>query len=103
MTFLIPLIARLGIAQRFQKLAAWIATIIGAVMLCGALYGAWHLWLSNRDDTNQQIGASTQREGDLRTTLERVQEANRAEEKLDTDPDHRHAGCLRNSRTPENC
>ncbi len=51
----------------------------------------------------REEGASAQREANLTETVTRIQEAKNAEAKLDTDPDARRAGCMRHSRTPENC
>ena len=47
MSFLIALVARAGIPERFQKVAAWIAAILAAIALLGALYGGWRLWLGH--------------------------------------------------------
>lgn len=46
----LPLILRLGVPERFGKLVGWIALAIAALVLVGAAWGAWGLWLSNRDE-----------------------------------------------------
>jgi membrane protein implicated in regulation of membrane protease activity len=55
------------------------------------------------DQRNQEIGATVQREGDLRETITRTEKANEAAAKVERDPVARRDGCLRHSRTPENC
>ncbi|MAG24973.1 hypothetical protein CMI47_05275 [Candidatus Pacearchaeota archaeon] len=82
--------------QRWIWLLALLAAIAGGI-----------LWLQAReeadDKANQEIGAKVQREGDLRKTIERAETANEAAENIKRDPDARRDGCLRHSRTPENC
>jgi len=79
---------------------AWIG--IAALLLAAGVY-----WLQAREEAddraNQEIGAKVQREGDLRKTIERAETANEAAENIKRDPDARRDGCLRHSRTPENC
>ena len=55
------------------------------------------------DRANQEIGAAVQREGDLRETVTRVETPNEAAANVERDPVARRDGCLRHSRTPENC
>ncbi len=82
--------------HRWIWLLALLAAIAGGI-----------LWLQAReeadDKANQEIGAKVQREGDLRKTIERAETANEAAENIKRDPDARRDGCLRHSRTPENC
>lgn len=82
--------------QRWIWVLALLAAIAGGI-----------LWLQAReeadDKANQEIGAKVQREGDLRKTIERAETANEAAENIKRDPDARRDGCLRHSRTPENC
>lgn len=102
--FLLPLFVRWGASQRVAKVLAIGTLILGAALLLGALW----LWVDSReaadDRANQEIGATKQREGDLRETLERVEEANDArEDNRNRTDEQRNADCLRRSRTPENC
>ena len=94
-------------------IAAWLGTKalglhrwIWLLALLAAISGGI-LWLQAReeadDKANQEIGAKVQREGDLRKTIERAETANEAAENIKRDPDARRDGCLRHSRTPENC
>ena len=82
--------------HRWIWLLALLAAIAGGI-----------LWLQAREEAddkgNQEIGAKVQREGDLRKTIERAETANEAAENIKRDPDARRDGCLRHSRTPENC
>lgn len=86
---------KLGLAK-----GLWIA--VAAAALIGG-----YLWLrarENADDrANQEIGAELERANDIAETLDRTEKADAAEENLDRDPDARRAGCVRHSRTPENC
>ncbi len=85
----------LGLARGWWLLGLVIALAVAVIWLRAA---------EDADDRrNQEIGAAAQRESDLRETLDRVKEANDAERKITADPDARRAGCLRHSRTPENC
>lgn len=87
-------------------LPRWAKVAGTAVLAAAILMGLW-LWIGSReeadDKANQQIGAAIQREGDLTETIKQVEKANEAEARIERDPDARHAGCLRHSRTPENC
>lgn len=94
-------------------IAAWLGTKalglhrwIWLLALLAAIAGGI-LWLQASeeadDKANQEIGAKVQREGDLRKTIERAETANEAAENIKRDPDARRDGCLRHSRTPENC
>lgn len=48
---ILPLIVRMGVPERFQRLAAWAGIVVGAIALAGLLWGAWSLWLDSvRDD-----------------------------------------------------
>jgi membrane protein implicated in regulation of membrane protease activity len=100
---LAPLFLRLGVSQRVSKALAILTVILGVAALLGALW----LWIDARekadDQRNQEIGATVQREGALTKTVERVEKANEAAAKVERDPVARRDGCLRHSRTPENC
>ena len=50
-----------------------------------------------------KAGAAQERADTATTTLNRTLDAINAEEAVRRDPDVRRAGCLRHSRTPENC
>lgn len=47
MTFLISLVARWGVSQRFQAMAVKALAIIVLIALCAAL---WAIWLHNHDE-----------------------------------------------------
>jgi hypothetical protein len=94
-------------AKKSLGLVNWGWLVIGAVVLV-----AW-LWLGAAekadDAANRQIGAATQREGDLKRTIERTEQANDAREEIE-EGFRRPAGdvavyhqCLRTARTPANC
>ena len=82
----------------------WVAIVAG-------LIGAAVLWLiaaeKADDKANQEIGATVQREGDLRETITRTETANEAREEIgrhDAAGDRlRYDQCLRTARTPANC
>lgn len=85
----------------------WVAIAVAAL-------GAGVLWLNARekadDEANQEIGATVQREGDLRETLDRTEQGNEArteiEEGLRSDGSRDRAvydQCVRTARTPANC
>lgn len=86
----------LGLAKGWWVLAAVIA-----------LFAGWQLLkaIERADDKrNQEIGAAVQREGDLRETIKRVEEANEAREEVRNPAGSaRYDECLRTARTPENC
>lgn len=90
----------LGLAKGF-----WLLGIAFAVV---AAVG-WFLAREEADDeANRDIGAAIQREGDLRQTIERVEEGNATREETRRVVDagasaELHALCLRTARTPENC
>lgn len=100
--FLISLFLRMGLGGRAAKVAAYATTAIAVIALLGALW----LWLGAReeadDKANQDLGRQVQQAEDMAETIDRVERANDAEEKLG-DPDARRDGCLRHSRTPSNC
>lgn len=104
---IIPLFLRMGLSQRVSKVLA-----IGALILAtGLLIGALWLWLGAReeadDKANQEIGATVQREGDLRETIERTEKANETREEINRPGPAgdrlRYDQCLRTARTPANC
>lgn len=89
-------------------LARW---MWGGIALA-ALVGAF-LWLQARekadDKANQEIGATVQREGDLRETLKRTEQGNDAKEEIKREADAGNGAalydqCLRGNRGgAENC
>jgi hypothetical protein len=83
----------------------WHYLMLGLAILA-ALAGAW-FWLAAREEAddrrNQEVGAQIEQAGAMAETLDRIERADDAETKLDTDPDARRDGCLRHSRTPANC
>src|SRR5687768_4408627 len=98
----------MGLAQRAARALAIGTLILGTALLLGALC----LWLDSRekadDAANQEIGATVQREGDLRETIERTEQGNEAREEIKRDVDRGggtvlYEQCLRTARTPANC
>lgn len=49
MPVLLGLAARIGVAPRFQRLAAWAFLLLAAVALIFAVRAAWRGWLADRD------------------------------------------------------
>lgn len=84
------------IAAFIVKRAWWIAA---AIALCAAAYIAYDRTI----DRAEKRGATEQRDADATVTFDRVGRANEAEEQFKRNPDVRRTGCLRHSRTPENC
>lgn len=78
------------------------------VLIAAGLIGALILWFNHAesvdDKTNQEIGATIEREKQLETTVTRTLEGNQAREEIRNDiGDARYAQCLRTARTPANC
>lgn len=81
-------------------LPRWLKLALGGVLALAAAF----VWLHSRDSGNREIGSTQQREADLRETLERTEDANRARDDIRRDVDGaRYAQCLRTARTPANC
>lgn len=101
--FVLPVLARWGLTGRVGKAVAYIG---GALLVAGLLGGIW-LWLGARenadDKRNQEIGRDIERAESVAKTLDQIERANDAEEKLDRDAAARLANCRLHSRTPENC
>ena len=74
-----------------------------AALGCIALYLAITGLLDRLESSAETRGATVQRESNLAETIDRVERANEAEVRIERDADARRAGCLRHSRTPENC
>jgi len=84
-------------------LKKWIWLLIVAGLIA-ALFLWFHLAEQADDKANQEIGATTERNIQLETTLERTNQGNQAREEIRNDVgDARYAQCLRTARTPENC
>lgn len=83
------------------------AQLVLGTLLLAAVGAGIYLWAITqqrqvvREATD--AGRSIQQRDDLQETLNRTLEANNAAEAVRTDPVARHDGCLRHSRTPENC
>lgn len=75
----------------------WLALALAAA--CGGVA----YWLDARQDAAREQGAAQQREADLRETLERTENANKARDDVRSNDAARHAQCLRTARTPANC
>lgn len=79
----------------------WILIAIGAL---GLAYAALNLWIDKTIDTAKDAGATEQREGDLRETLNRTEQGNEARNEIRDDVGTaRYDQCLRTARTPANC
>lgn len=93
-------------AVKALGLARWVWLLGAIVAVIGAV--AWLQARERADDkANQEIGATKQREGDLRATLERTETANDAREEIErpgaAGDKLRYDQCLRTARTPANC
>lgn len=78
--WLLPLIARAGVPERFQKLAAYAALILGIIVLCGLVAAAWALIVHRHDkqviQNHDTVQAAQVTSAEL--TAERTAEANDA-------------------------
>ena len=101
-----------SLISKFVSLPKWVQYLgyaAGIALVLGLSYGATRLWFSHHDKQQQEIGASSQREGDLRETLNRTEKGNEARTQVQHDlqsggrSDALYAQCLRTARTPENC
>jgi len=103
MTWIIAILARLGVTGRGAKAVV----NIGIALLVAALLGGLWAYLSareNADDLNNQtIGRDLQNAENTAHTLDQLEKADAAEEVLDRDAAARLANCRLHSRTPENC
>jgi len=89
----------IGILTRWWPALGGIA-LVGLVLL---LVRCSDRAQDNAVEQARDAGASQVREDAAIETLNRTMEAKNAEEAVRTDPAARRAGCLRHSRTPENC
>lgn len=81
----------------------YLTAFLAAIALLGTLW-AYLSARENADDKhNQELGADRQQAETMAETLDQLEKADAAEEKLDRDPAVRRAGCGLHSRTPENC
>lgn len=75
---------------------------IWGVLLIALIILGLFVWQLHRDDANQQVGASAQRETDLRTTIDRTEKGNQAREEISAQDRAgdcaRYAQCVRSSR-----
>ena len=79
----------------------WLLIILAALALA---YFTATSWFENAIDTAADRGAATQREGDLRETLNRTEEAHAARDEVrDPNGSAAYGQCLRTARTPANC
>lgn len=96
-----------GLSDRIAKKFAPLALAALVLLLIGL--AAWGLvtWLNAReeadDKANQEIGATIQREGNLRATIQNVETANEAAETVARNPGAARAECLRNARNTADC
>lgn len=68
-----------------------------------ALFAGGGIWLHNRDVSNQDLGATKQRNADLERTVKNVEKANNAADEVSRNPDAARDECLRNARNPADC
>lgn len=85
----------------------WVKGAGLAVLAAIVLLGLW-LWIGAReeadDKANQEIGATAQREGDLREVVKRTEEGNAARNEInDAGSTAKYDQCVRSARTPANC
>ena len=100
---MIAFLTRLGLTERASRIVMG----IGLAVLVIALL--WFL-VRSHDEKQREAGASAQREGDLRETINRTEQGNAARVEIQ-DAFKRDDGrsravydqCLRTARTPENC
>lgn len=93
-------------ALKFLGVSRWIWLAGAAVVLVGAV-----AWLNARekadDRANQELGATVQRETDLRETIQRTETANEVRDEMArpgaAGDRLRYDQCLRTARTPANC
>lgn len=80
---------------------------VGAGIAAALALAAVIAWLNAReradDRSNQEIGASGERERQAVTTIRNVEKANAAAETVRRDADAARAECLRNARNPADC
>lgn len=97
------LLSLFGVKDALAKKLAPLAAIVLGLLLLALAVLAFNWWLDHRDTRNQEIGASVQREGDLRKTIQNVEKANEAAEAVARDPGAARAECLQNARNPADC
>lgn len=107
MTFLLPILLRWGLSQRVAGVLAWVLPVVGGVLLLGGLWAFLGARENADDRRNQEVGAEMQRASDMASTIDRVEEGNKAREEI-TAPGPagdraRYDQCLRSARTPANC
>ncbi|WP_132468728.1 hypothetical protein [Novosphingobium sp. ST904] len=100
---MIELLTRLGLTGRVHR-------VLAAIALAAACLALLWLWARSHDEKQQAAGASAQREGDLRETINRAEQGNAARVEIQdafNRGDGRSAAvydqCLRTARTPANC
>lgn len=100
---MMALLARLGLSGRMERIVA------GLILVAACIALLW-LWARSHDAKQQAAGAATQREGDLRETINRTEQGNAARVEIQNAfqrDDGRSAAvydqCLRTARTPANC
>lgn len=85
----------------------WLWLVIAFVLLLVAAAIWWTRSEEADDKANQEIGATVQREDDLRETLERTETGNEAREAIEQSgpagDQRRYDQCVRSARTPANC
>lgn len=87
----------------------WIKIAVAIALVAGVLAGIRGCTTVAKHKTNAAIeaaegkGAATAAATAATKGLERVEKGNKAAAAVDRDDDARRAGCLRHSRTPENC
>lgn len=97
------LLTRLGLTERVARIVMGIGLTVVVIALL------WFL-VRSHDEKQREAGASAQREGDLRETIQRTEQGNAARVEIQDAfqrDDGRSAAvydqCLRTARTPENC
>lgn len=84
-----------------------LAKYIGVALTVIALLAGLIWWATRAQDKaieqSRDAGAAIQRAEDLHQSIETIERAKDAQEAIRIDNAAAHAGCLRYSRTPENC
>lgn len=99
---LTPLLASLGVAERFRKPLAHVALGLAVIALLGALWAFLSAREKADDKANQQIGAVAEQSRAAVETIKRVETGNAAREDIrapGSDGDCvRYAQCVRSAR-----
>lgn len=100
---MIAFFASLWASQRARKVVGYIGLGLAVIALLGALWAILSARENADDKSNQQIGATVEREKAATATIINVEKANAAAENVKHDSDAARAECLQNARNPADC